>query len=778
MKSVPPRLAQVLLPLIAAASIACAAPGGRFQEANARAHISMLAGTIGSRPVGTAANDRARSYLVDQLQLYGFSVRVQEADAVDHENGTTARVANIIALKTGTRREAIALVAHYDSVADAPGAMDDALGTAVCVETARILARSRLTHSLIILLTDAEEVGMMGARAALLDTELAERTRAYLNFEAVGGSGPALLFEVGPGSGTPLSAWAAAARPAGASYATEIYKHLPNDTDFSVLKQGTLFGLNFSPIGDSYAYHTARDVPERVSGPTIRHMGENALTIVERLDDLGIAWRSEPATYFDVAGRWALVYSPATGRGIAVAALLLGVLAWGVLLIDLYRAFGLVRLISTGVWSALAVAAVGGSLWAAAWALRATRAEFHPWYASPHWFYLFLVTAGIAAGWAVRRLAAVLPAAVRAIGRPDGVWAMALPAWVVLTAVTAWKAPAASHLWSVPVGVAGALLLVTHGSALLVRVASLLIAGTAALFWGSNAIQLAGFLPPMFGRLPLVTPLWAYPALVGLVGLMLTPPLLAIVIGRRRRSTPHTWVGAALLVALVVSGGLAYASAAYTTERPARRLARFVQDGIARRAFWEVAGQEPGVDLHGRRGVAWRRVAEAPPTTVPLPTLTQPFVFRTAATALDAPPAGVTARIAAGASGLDLEIAVTPRARGLTVTFVLPRGVRPVTSNLAGTIRDDRWQATMIAPPADGVVLSARLGNVSLDALQKAAVVIVQSGLPGGAGWQGLPGWLPQDRFVWTARSIYLVSAAPEIMRTPPDTSVPDFVLR
>ncbi|MGH9163327.1 MAG: M28 family peptidase [Vicinamibacteraceae bacterium] len=767
---------QMLLPLIAAATIACAPSGGRFQEANARAHIGMLAGRIGSRPVGTIANDRARSYLVDRLRRYGFSVRVQEADAVDHENGRTARVANVIALKAGARREAIALVAHYDSAPDAPGAMDDGLGVAVCLETARVLASARLTHSLIILLTDAEEVGMMGARAALLDTEVAERVRGYLNLEAIGGSGPAFLFEVGPGSGTPLSAWAAAARPAGASYATEIYKHLPNDTDFSVLKQGGLFGLNVSPIGDSYAYHTARDVPERVSGSTLRHMGENAVTIVERLDDLGIAWRSDPAIYFDVAERWALVYSPATGRGIAVAALLLGVLAWGVLLVDLYRGHGLVRLISTGVWSALAVAAAGGSLWAATWALRATRAEFHPWYASPYWFYLFLITAGIAAGWAVRRLAAVLPEAVRAIGTPDGVWAMTLPVWLALTAVTAWKAPAASHLWSLPLGVAGALLLVTHGRALLVRAASLLIAGTAVSLWGTNAVQMAGFLPPMFGRLPLVTPLWAYPALVGLVGLMLAPPLLAIAIGRRRRSTPHGWVGAALLVALVVSGGLAYASEAYTVERPARRLARFVQDGLARRAFWEVAGREPGVDLHGRRGVAWLRVAEAPPTTIPLPTLTQPFVFRSAAARLAAPPATVSARIAAGASGVTLEIAVTPRARGLTVTFVLPRGVRPITSNLAGTIRDDRWQATMIAPPTDGVVLSTRLADVPLDTLQKAAVIIVQPGLPGGRGWQRLPGWLPQDRFVWTARSIYLVSAAPAI--TPPDTSMPDFVVR
>ncbi|MPY91104.1 MAG: M20/M25/M40 family metallo-hydrolase [Luteitalea sp.] len=759
-------IARLLLLLTMAAGVACAPSGGRFQEVHARAHISMLAGTIGSRPVGTTANRRARGYLVEQLQLYGFSVRVQETDAVDHEHGRTARVANIIALKPGARREAIALVAHYDSVPDAPGAMDDALGTAVCLEAARVLAAGRQrTHSLVILLTDGEEVGLMGARAALLDSEFAERTRAYLNFEAIGGSGPALLFEVGPGSGTPLGAWARAAAPRGASSSTEIYKHLPNDTDFSVLARAQLFGLNFAPVGDSYAYHTARDVPERISGSTIRHMGENAVTIVERLDRLGIATRSDPAIFFDVAGRWGLAYSYATGRAIAVAALLLGLLACATLVVELYRACGLLRLVMTVAWSVVAVAVVLTAMLGAAWALRATRAEYHPWYASPHWLYLFLITAGLAAGWAVRRGAAAMPERMRAIGAPAGVWAMALPVWLAATALAAWGAPGASHSWSIPLGVAGALLLVTRAAAGPVRFASVVIASTVILFWADETTQVVGFLAPMFGRMPFVTPLWAYPAHVGVVALLLAPPLVALVVGRPRRGTPHGLVGAVLLFALVVTAGFAYASDGYTVDRPARRSARFVQDGISRRAFWEIAGQEPGVDLHGHgpHGAAWQRVGDVPPTSVPLPSLAGPFIFRSPAAALDVPPADVTARVAPGASGLDLEIIVTPRAEGLTVDFVLPHGVRPLQSNLAGTFRDGRWRATMIAPPTDGVVLRARLGDLSLDTLQSGVVTIVQPGLPGGAGWQRLPAWLPQERSVWTARSIYLVSAAPQI---------------
>ena len=73
----------------------------------------MLAGTIGSRPVGTEANARARAYIIDQLRLFGFEVRVQEADARRASLGRSARVSNIIAVRAGaplrSRRPGLAL---------------------------------------------------------------------------------------------------------------------------------------------------------------------------------------------------------------------------------------------------------------------------------------------------------------------------------------------------------------------------------------------------------------------------------------------------------------------------------------------------------------------------------------------------------------------------------------------------------------------------------------------------------------------------------------------
>jgi Peptidase family M28 len=756
---------------------ACAAPTGRFQEANARAHISMLGGTIGSRPVGTYANAQARAYLVEQLELYGFTVRVQETDATDHEAGRTARVANILAVTNGTRRDAIALVAHYDSVPDAPGALDDALGVAVCLETARLLAAGgRLQHSLVVLLTDGEEPGLLGARAATLDQEFASRVRTFLNFDAIGASGDALLFEAGPGRGAPLGAWArSAAAPRGSSFVTEIYKQLPNETDFSVLASARRFGLNFSPVTESYGYHTARDVPERVASHTIRHAGENALTIVEALDRMGLDSREGAATFFDLAGRRAVVYGRAAGRAIGTAAILLALLAWVMLLRDAIRQTGVIRILLTALWSLVAALATLGAMLAAAWALRAARAELHPWYAAPHWALLFMVFAALAAGWGVRRIAASVPEWIRAIGTPAAVWAMVLPVWIALAIAAEWKAPAGAHLWTIPLAAAGALLMLSRGSPWLLRLSSLAIAIVCALFWVRDTVMLAGFVAPMFGRLPIVMPVWVFPVLLFLAGIMLAPPLLALALGRETRRTPRAVIGSLLLLATVIAGAVAYASDAYTEAHPQRRTARYVHDAVTGRAFWEVAGNEPGIDLidNGPPGSQWQRVSGQPPTVVPLNPLRGSYVFRSAATPIEGPaPAEVAGRVASvPGAATELEISVRPRMQGISATFVLPRGVAPFRSSLAGGIHEGRWRATYIAPPAEGIALRAALGAaVRPEELQKTVVVLSTPGLPGGRGWQRLSTWLPQERTVWTARSVYVV---PALATTPSPTMAP-----
>ena len=387
----------LLLSATLSGTVACGRPIPRFSTENARAHVEMLAGTIGSRPIGSAANARARQYIVDQLRLYGFEVRVQETDARRPDLGLTARVANIIAVRAGADRSAIGLLSHYDSAPESPGGGDDGFGVAVSLEAARVLAaRTDRRHSLLVLVTDGEEAGLMGAAGLVADREVMSRLNAYVNVEATGSSGTAVLFETGPRNGWLVKPWARfAPHPRGASYAFEIYRRLPNDTDFSILKRHEIPGLNFALIGDSYAYHTARDTADRLTDAALRLSGENVVSTIEMMDLLDLKMRStSDPTYFDVGQVAALTWGPVASWFIAVAALALGTLAWFKVLAASVRLVGLLRWILDLVWALAGVAIVASSTIGMTWLLREAREVYHPWYAHPERLFLLLLCTG------------------------------------------------------------------------------------------------------------------------------------------------------------------------------------------------------------------------------------------------------------------------------------------------------------------------------------------------------------------------------------------------
>jgi Zn-dependent M28 family amino/carboxypeptidase len=102
-----------------------------------RAHIDMLAGTIGERNLWKyAALERAAEYIVESFQTYGYRASRQHYDV--HR----LRVSNVEAVLPGTSAaaEIVVLGAHYDSVTGCPGANDNATGVAALLELARRFA--------------------------------------------------------------------------------------------------------------------------------------------------------------------------------------------------------------------------------------------------------------------------------------------------------------------------------------------------------------------------------------------------------------------------------------------------------------------------------------------------------------------------------------------------------------------------------------------------------------------------------------------------------------
>jgi len=721
----------------------------------------MLAGVIGSRPAGTDASRRAREYVIAELRRSGFDVRVQQADAVRSEIGRTARVSNIIAVKAGTRPDAVALVSHYDSPPESPGAADDGLGVAVCLEAGRVLAaRSHPTYTLVVAVTDAEELGMMGA-AALVRDPVIRQVRACLNFEAVGSGGPSLLFETGPGNMWLVNAWARSApSPAGASYAAEIYKRLPNDTDFTILKRAGIPGLNFAPIGNSYVYHTSRDTPGNLQAGTLRQTAETAIAIVEALDRIDITKRSSDAgSFVDVRGVVALTFGSREGVVLAILALVAGVVAWVRLLVAVRRRFGLARWALTALWALVGFAAVVGAMVGASALLRAAREVHQPWYAHPDRFFALLASSGCATAWLLVQAGRLLPGRLGARCDPLVAWSLALPLWIVLAAAAGWFAPGAAPLALIPLLAAGILLgVVPLGRSLVVRAASFSVLVVTAALWLETTLDLLHFAVPVFGRLPIVTPLFVFPALVAAAGIWLVPPAVATFSGVGTSWRSGAFAAVSLLGITVVIFLWSLVAPAYTFERPELRSIAYVNDLPGKRAFWVVGGNEPpdGLVRSALAEPPWYPVEGRLPASYPIE-FQGPFLLAREAAETVAPPAVVRGIVRSTDGGIDVEVTVVPRRPLVAVVFGMPAGVTPVQASLAGVVRQGRWRAAFLAPPPEGVSLRVRLRNADLPAARTLRVLVVAAGLPGGSGWQELPGWLPAERTAWTARSVFIV---------------------
>lgn len=727
----------------------------------------MLAGTIGSRPIGTPENARARQYIVDQLRFFGYDVRVQEIDAQRRELGSTAHVSNIIAVKAGPDRTALGLVSHYDSVPEAPGAGDDGIGVAVSLEAARLLAaRADRKHTVFVLVTDGEESGLMGARGLTADRTVMQQLAAYINVEATGAAGPAVLFETGPANGWIVKPWAAAApHPRGASYAIEIYKRLPNDTDFSVFKQRDIPGLNFALVGDSYAYHTARDSADRLTDQALQWTGENTVATAIALDAMDLTARTDRTqTFFDIGRTVALSWGPVTAWLIAIVALGAGVLAWFKVLAASIRLVGLARWILDAVWSLVGVAAVAAAMIGGTWALRAARTVYHPWYAHPDRLFLMLLALGVLAGWSVIRIGALLPRRAHAPRHPVLVWSFTLPVWILLAGGMAAGAATAGYLWTLPLLVAGvALLLVPVTNVAALRAISVVVLAVAGALWLRDALELLRFVVALMGRLPIITPVWVYAALMLAAGAMVVPPFIAAVAATRPLLRPSI-LTAVLLVAVAVTAGLAYAAPAYTNAQPQRRQARLIVEPNAATATYEVGSQEPGLDLDQGAPGGWYRATDVPKASITVGRYPLPFVFRTTGPVPGEPPATVSEfSLKQIAAGTELTMTIVPKAPGLTAIFTLPDGLQPQRTSLPGIVSRGRWRAVYMGVPAEGVTWRASFKTGVETKLPATVGTVLSSRFPGGSGWQSLPSWLPQEHVVWDL-DIAWILATPQVI--------------
>jgi hypothetical protein len=162
----------------------------------------------------------------------------------------------------------------------------------------------RTKPGVIVVITDGEETGLRGARAFAERHPLMRRVGVVVNLEARGASGPSMMFETGPGNARLMDLFArAVARPSASSVSYEVYKLLPNDTDFSVYRKLGLSGFNFGFTNSAALYHSTRDNLQYLDRRSLQHMGEHAFEVTGVLADADLATLTaqSDASFFDSA---------------------------------------------------------------------------------------------------------------------------------------------------------------------------------------------------------------------------------------------------------------------------------------------------------------------------------------------------------------------------------------------------------------------------------------------------------------------------------------------
>jgi len=296
--------------------------------------------------------EEVRNYLEKTIDAFGNVTweRVKYSQIEVNNQKAGARewidVYNIHAEIPGTSGTYMLLMAHYDScpykekygvaTEGAYGAADDGYGVAAMLEIMRLLsdytAVNTLVNGIKFVFTDAEEVALGGAKA--LVNEYAywlDDVNIVINLEARGNKGPLYMFQTSDNNYKLIDFYSRSRLPFSFSVAADVYKHLPNDTDFTPFLNEGYVGLNFSILNSLKYYHTPDDNLDNADKATLQFYGEQIYPLVkqyidsERYCGLDFFVSNNNAVFFTLFPGFLVFYSQTASWALTVIAALCAV---------------------------------------------------------------------------------------------------------------------------------------------------------------------------------------------------------------------------------------------------------------------------------------------------------------------------------------------------------------------------------------------------------------------------------------------------------------------
>ena len=278
-----------------------------FSTERALIHLEKISQK--EHPVGSENHAFVRDYIVQELKNLGLTPEIQVGSTIS-QWGNLVKAKNVLArIKGSENTKALLLLTHYDSAPHSSiGASDAGSGIVAILESVRAFLQKNETskNDIILLFTDAEELGLNGADLFVNHHDWAKDVGLVLNFEARGSGGPSyMLVETNGGNSKLIKGFVEANPkfPVANSLAYSIYKMLPNDTDLTRFREdGDIDGFNFAFIDDHFDYHTSNDTYERLDKETLEHQGTYLMSMLNYFSqtDLSDLKSNEDYIYFNV----------------------------------------------------------------------------------------------------------------------------------------------------------------------------------------------------------------------------------------------------------------------------------------------------------------------------------------------------------------------------------------------------------------------------------------------------------------------------------------------
>ncbi|KFK29147.1 hypothetical protein AALP_AA7G095000 [Arabis alpina] len=336
-----------------------------FSEIEAMKHVSALT-QFGPRPVASDALVLALQYVLEAVERVKETAHREvdvNVDVFESKSGVNSLIGGVfkgkslvysdmthIVLRILPKYEqdagdnAILVSSHIDTVFSTGGAGDCSSCVAVMLELARAVSQwaHGFKNSIIFLFNTGEEEGLNGAHSFITQHPWSSSVRLAIDLEAMGTGGKSGIFQAGPNPWAIENFALSAKYPSAQIIAQDLFSSgvIKSATDFQVYTEvAGLSGLDFAFADNTAVYHTKNDKLELIKPGSLQHLGENVLPFLLRVassSDLPTDQalqgddKSKPdsAVYFDILGKYMIVYRQSFGTMLYVSVIMQSILIW------------------------------------------------------------------------------------------------------------------------------------------------------------------------------------------------------------------------------------------------------------------------------------------------------------------------------------------------------------------------------------------------------------------------------------------------------------------